>query len=367
MACLWQKQSGIWCITYRENGKQRVRSLRTKSKREALKLQREIESLLTEDRPVEVAVKEKPKTRPRNPTMDEFWEDFLPWAKAHRAANTVEEYENWFTQFREFTGIERLGDASRVDVEEFKAKLRRQGKCKPNGVGLGKVSVNNALKTLKSIWNHARKLELYSGENPFMKVEAFKLPQSLDREYLTGGEIDALLEACDRYAKEKFVRRVEARNVKIAIALMALAGLRKREVCFARWEWVQWDQKVLMVSSHDEFTTKNKRSRTISMHSQLIQIIKSHRKDKGYMLEALRKSNGKAEYRADFKKAFTRVCELAGVKAKPHDLRHSFASRHAVRGRSLHVIARWLGHSTTWITERYAHFQHSYMADVNDM
>ena len=33
MASLWQKGAGIWCVAYRENGKQHVRSLRTRSKR----------------------------------------------------------------------------------------------------------------------------------------------------------------------------------------------------------------------------------------------------------------------------------------------------------------------------------------------
>ncbi len=182
MACLWQNKYDVWCVTYRENGRQRVRSLRTKSKREAVKLQREIESLLDDDEPVEFVVKEQPKEPPKNPTVDEFWAEFLPWAQAHRSPSTVEEYQNWYTQFREFTGIQRLGDATRDNVERFKKKLGRQGKRKPKGVGLDKVSINNALKTLKSIWNHARKQELYSGENPFMKVESFKLPRVVDRD-----------------------------------------------------------------------------------------------------------------------------------------------------------------------------------------
>ncbi|MCL4219308.1 MAG: tyrosine-type recombinase/integrase, partial [Candidatus Hydrogenedentes bacterium] len=68
-------------------------------------------------------------------------------------------------------------------------------------------------------------------------------------------------------------------------------------------------------------------------------------------------SEGKAKYRADLKNSFNRLCELANVDNTPHQLRHSFASRHAVAGTSLHVIAGWLGHSTTWVTQRYAHFQ----------
>ena len=368
MASIHRKsKNGTWYITYREHGRQKHRSLGTRSLRKAQSLKREIEQLIEEAGRAELVVTERPPARRKNPTVSEFWESFLPWAEAHRSPSTVEEYQNWFTQFREFKGIQRLGDATRQDVEQFKARLRRQGKRKPRGVGLDKVSVNNALKTLKSIWNHARKLDLYSGENPFVGVEAFRIAQRIDRGYLDSDEVNKLHEAAVRYADEKYVREAEARNVRIAIALMALAGLRKKEVCFARWEWVRWEERVLVVSSHEEFTTKNKRTRIISMHDELVRILESYRKDDGYILEPLRANEGKSKYRADFKKSFNRVCELAGTTATPHDLRHSFASRHAVRGRSLHVIAGWLGHSTTWVTERYAHCQKQYNADVNDI
>jgi integrase len=149
--------------------------------------------------------------------------------------------------------------------------------------------------------------------------------------------------------------------------MMALAGLRKGEVCFAKWDWIQWNERILVVSNHEEFTTKNKLPRTISMHEDLVRILEPHRQADGYILSDIRSSQRTSRYRADFRKSFNRVCELASIRATPHDLRHSFASRHAVKGRSLHVIAGWLGHSTTWVTERYAHYQHSYDAAVNDM
>jgi hypothetical protein len=130
MACLWQNKYDVWCLTYRENGKQSVRSLRTKSKREAVKLQREVESILDGNEAVDFRVQEQPKEVPKNPTLDGFWKDFLPWAQAHRTPSTVEEYQNWFTQFREFTGIERLGDATRDHLERFKKRLWRVPKCR---------------------------------------------------------------------------------------------------------------------------------------------------------------------------------------------------------------------------------------------
>jgi hypothetical protein len=45
MASLWRQKSGMRCVTYRELGLQRVCSLRTRDRREALKLERAIETV----------------------------------------------------------------------------------------------------------------------------------------------------------------------------------------------------------------------------------------------------------------------------------------------------------------------------------
>ena len=78
MASLWQKKKGgVWCVTYRENGRQRVRSLRTKNKREAIKVQREIESILEEQGTVALQVLDRPLPEQKNPLLEEFWGHFF--------------------------------------------------------------------------------------------------------------------------------------------------------------------------------------------------------------------------------------------------------------------------------------------------
>lgn len=57
-----------------------------------------------------------------------------------------------------------------------------------------------------------------------------------------------------------------------------------------------------------------------------------------------------------FTRAFATAKALAGItrRFRPHDARHTFASRLASKGVSLQVIARALGHASTALTERYA-------------
>ncbi len=368
MATLWRKtKSGVWYITYRVNGKQVARSLRTRSKREAVRLRQEIEALLSERKPVSLRVAEAEDSEARNPRCGEFWESFSAWALVHRLRSVLEGYEVWFHQLVEYTGARRLGDISRRDIESFKAKLLRQGKRKPEGVGLDPVSINGALKTLQAIWGHAIRLGLYTGENPVAGVERLRTPERLDQTYLDKEQVEALLDAALGYGETKYVKRIEARNVYLAIALMAYAGLRRREACYARWEWIDWANRVIKVQNDGGFSTKNRKPRIISMHSRLGEILAAHRQEAGYILESTRAGEEKTAYRADFKKAFQQVCESAGIRTTPHQLRHSFATRHAIAGTSLHVLAGWLGHSTTWVTQRYAHFQTTYNAAADNI
>jgi integrase/recombinase XerC len=367
MASLWQKKSGTWCVTYRESGNQRVRSLRTKDRREALKLKRAIETKLEERGTFSLIVSDKPAEVHKNPPLPEFWSEFRSWATMHRSRRAVEEYTVWFKQFVDFANVDRMADVTPAHIEGFKAAIAKQGKRKAAGVGLSPTSINNSIRTLQSIWNHGIKLGLYTGENPFSQVERLRLPKTLDRDYLDKDRIDALLKAAKEHSDDKFVKSIEAENVYLAIALSALAGLRKKEVCFARWEWIDWKQRIIVVTNDEHFTTKNKRPRIISMCTQLIEILKPFQKAEGYILDPVRGCGHKTHYRLDFRKSFETVCRKAGIEATPHDLRHSFASRHAVAGTSLHVIAGWLGHSTTWITQRYAHFQKTFNAAADNI
>lgn len=300
-----------------------------------------------------------------NPEIREFWDTFQNWAVTHRSRATLQEYSTWFEQITAFTGARFLGDINCRDVEAFKSRLLLQGMKKRSG--LEYASINNALKTLSSIYNHAIKLGLFTGENPVIGVERFKFAERAEQDFLPKILVDKLIETARIYGQEKFVKSNEARNVYLAIALMALAGLRRREVCFALWEWIDWDARLMTVSSHGEFLTKNRRSRVISLSSQLMEILTPYRQEKGYILEEVRASGGKTQYRADFRKGFAQVCKLAGIETTPHQLRHSFASRHAVAGTSLHVLAGWLGHSSTWVTQCYAHFQKTYNEAANNI
>lgn len=59
------------------------------------------------------------------------------------------------------------------------------------------------------------------------------------------------------------------------------------------------------------------------------------------------------------------ACEAAGFEdLRPHDLRHTFASRLVQGGVELHVVGRLLGHSSLQTTVRYSHLAPTQLKDV---
>ncbi len=364
MAHLYQKTpGGCFYIRYRDKDRrQKNRSLSTTSKKEATRLKLEIEKVLDEAGRAEVHI--APRARVVNVPIKEFWDWFKAWAKENRSARTVEEYELWWSQLIDFAQPIRVGDIDVATAERFLTSLLIKGKT---GKPLKKSSINNARKTLHAIWAVAQRKGKYLGDNPFSHIEKYEVPRPEEKGYLEKKDIQALLKASVKYAKEPFVKKAEAENVRIAIALMAEAGLRRAEVCWLRWEDVSLEGRTITVTDREEFRTKSRISRRVPINDTLFGILSELDQNEPYILQTTRPTKERFRYRADFRTAFDRVCKIAQLETTPHQLRHSFISRHANAGTPLHKIAGWVGHSTTWITERYGHHQNEFDPAANNI
>ena len=70
----------------------------------------------------------------------------------------------------------------------------------------------------------------------------------------------------------------------IAVHLGLYAGLRKTEIVNARWEWFDFDRKVLHVQCSDTFQTKSRRNRRIPLHSRLAGALRPFANAAGYLI-----------------------------------------------------------------------------------
>jgi len=363
-ACLI-KRGNVFHAKWRDpDGTQRMRSLKTSKEREARRALREIELVLEEERRVHVVIEDRP--RGKDPTVEEFWEWYASWLKTNRRARTIECLEGWWGQFMALSKVRRLGDVTKDHIQKFIDHKLAQG--------VKKSTVNNGLTRLQTVFNTAIRYGRFEGENPFKSVDKFKIPRDPNDRYLESDEIERLVDAAANYCSNdtKFRKAVDGRNIHLAMGLMAYAGLRKAEVCFAEWRWVDFRKKTLTVQSGEEFQVKDNDYRVIPIADKLLAILKQYRKPSGYILESYKPTERKHRYRCDFRKAFRKCCEDADLLdesgrslARPHMLRHSFAVALAKHGVALAKIAAWLGHSFTSVTEIYARFQTAYDEDIN--
>jgi len=91
-----------------------------------------------------------------------------------------------------------------------------------------------------------------------------------------------------------------------------------------------------------------------------------YRRPSGFVLKPRLAYGPEKRYRWEFSKVFAVLLAEAKVPAwvTPHVLRHTFASLAAQAGISLYKIGTWMGHSSTEVTEIYAHLA-AYDPDIN--
>lgn len=324
------KRGSIWYVKYYRGGKPHYRSLRTPNRDVARQIQHAIDSQLDAGLP---AIREQPQ----DIQVDSFWTAYEEWAKDQKSPNTLYTERIFWRQLVAGTGIRMLGDLFPHDVERWKRERRKK---------VSAQTVNDALRTLKALYNHARKLGLYEGENPFVAVTHYKIPKAPPR-FLSREEIARLLEAARTYSPDAL----------IYCALGLYAGFRRSEIAEARWEWFDFDRRLVTLQGNERFTLKDKDARTLPLSKVLAEILEPYRQKSGYILRPKRKDSN-WRYRVDHRKSFNAVVKAADLSnVTTHTLRHTFGSTLASAGVSIYKIAKWMGHADVSTTQVYAHLQ----------
>lgn len=139
----------------------------------------------------------------------------------------------------------------------------------------------------------------------------------------------------------KAIQAESNEDVKLAIMLMASAGLRVTEARTIRYEDINLENGSGIVMG------KGAKERVIYMPSYITETIKARGKQEGEIFAGWQDR----AFRYAIYAAFARV----GVKCSPHQLRHSFASRAINQGMRLDVLRVILGHTSIATTQRYLH------------
>jgi site-specific recombinase XerD len=212
-------------------------------------------------------------------------------------------------------------------------------------------TTNRVLVLIRYIFNLAKKWGVPGvSNNPAAELKT--APDVCRERFLTTEETHCLLKAIDTD---------ENQTAAQSIKLLLLTGARRNEITQAKWEYVDWQKKTLLVPC-----SKSGRPRLIQLNSAALDLMRSLPREPGNGFIFPSPVTGRPFASVHF--PWTRIRKRAGLTAfRLHDLRHSFASFLVNKGVSIYVVQGLLGHANVRATQRYAHLANETLSDAAEL
>ena len=226
-----------------------------------------------------------------------------------------------------------MNDITKKDIMQLHSNMVQKKKLAP-------ATANKVLIFISHAFNVAMQLEIKGIEvNPASKIKPYLLNNAREK-YLTKEEAARLIEVINQTQQNI--------HLKYIIPMLILTGARRGEVLKAKHEDFNLNQLCWTIP-----TSKSGKKRVLPITPQLLELYKSIPKDDTpYLFASAKSKKPYVTIYVSWNSARTR----AGLKdLRMHDLRHSFASALVNNGRSLYEVQTLLGHSTSKMTQRYAH------------
>ena len=266
-------------------------------------------------------------------TLEEFYNDhYLPYIKKQ-----IKSYETNISVFKNhilpYFGLKNMVEIKKSEIITLHSNMVQKKKLAP-------ATANKVLIFISHAFNVAMQLEIKGIEvNPASKIKPYLLNNARER-YLTKEEAARLIEVINQTQQNI--------HLKYIIPMLILTGARRGEVLKAKHEDFNLNQLCWTIP-----TSKSGKKRVLPITPQLLELYKSIPKDDTpYLFASAKSKKPYVTIYVSWNSARTR----AGLKdLRMHDLRHSFASALVNNGRSLYEVQTLLGHSTSKMTQRYAH------------
>ncbi|MFZ2445734.1 MAG: tyrosine-type recombinase/integrase [Syntrophobacteraceae bacterium] len=276
---------------------------------------------------------------------------FLKWCgqrvrEGNLGPRTLEMYEGRLRHnlIPAFKGRDLL-KITRDMIEDYKSDRMENGQrmvTKKVGDDLKEVpvgpiapaSINRELATLKRLFSVMHKQGRIK-HNPAEHVELLKEDNKRER-CLTQEEIESLLRECKTH------------HLRTAVLIALNTGLRLDGCLSLRWEEIDFTRNIITKR------VKGLKEVRIPLTRQLREELNMHRGIAGLVIPSPKKRGEKICRSANI--GLDTACRRAGIEDFTfHDLRHTFATHFLQKTRDIHTLAQIMGHSTTHMSERYAH------------
>jgi integrase len=226
-----------------------------------------------------------------------------------------------------------------VPVDEINGTMIAELLQQMRDKGYATGTTNRVLILLRYIFNLARKWKVPGvRENPTFGLST--APDVQRERFLTPEETQRLIAS---------INVDENRVAAQAILLLLLTGARRNEITHAKWDYIDWEKRSLLVP-----ISKTGRPRTIALNGQALALLRAITPLPGNPYIFPSSVTGRPSASLHF--PWVRIRERAMLDdVRLHDLRHSYASFLVNNGVSLYVVQGLLGHTQPRTTQRYAH------------
>ena len=212
-----------------------------------------------------------------------------------------------------------------------------------------RATANAVLTLLKAALNLAFREGKVASDDAWRRVQAFRKVQAARVRYLTDEEAGRLVNACGD-------------DLRRLVLAALLTGCRYQELATLRPVDVDLDAGVLNIRA-----TKGGGARSVVLTDEAVEFFRQAATGKATTAILLPRADGAAWGKSHQFPPLRAAYEAAKIApaASFHILRHTHASRLAMKGVPMHVIAAQLGHSSVKVTEQhYAHLSPGYVANT---
>jgi len=313
---------GNWALTYNDarTGQRHRHNLKTHSRREAEKLAPALFEELT---------------RPHDGVIDTLVEAY----RKDKAGRTVNKdvFYIWRRLGRYFGG-RKAHTLTIADSRAYLAMRRREG--------VKDSTIRAELLSLRNVLHWAEKHKLIS-KAPYIELPKASPPRE---RYLTQEEV------------QKLLNHARTVHLKLAIVLMLATAARIKALLELTWDRVDFERNLINLQPFRDDQAGRKGRAIVPINKTLQQALREayHFANTDHVLEwhgrpLTTLSGGLRE-----------TARRAGIKGvSPHVFRHTAAVWMAEAGISMSVIAQYLGHSNTAITEKvYARYSPEYLKEA---
>jgi site-specific recombinase XerD len=274
------------------------------------------------------------------PTLKEFvHERYLPHVKSYKRSWCTDE-----TVLRLHVlpalGAHAVDQLKNEQIADLLRRMREQG--------YASGTTNRVLILIRYIYNLGRKWRVAGmSQNPTLGLST--APDVQRDRFLDAAETQRLIAA---------IQTDENQTAAQAIMLLLLTGGRRNEITQAKWDYINWERRTLLVP-----LSKSGKPRAIALNAQALALLRAIPRLEGNPYIFPSSVTGRPSASLFF--PWDRIRNRAGLKdVRLHDLRHSYASFLVNQGISLYVVQGLLGHAHSRTTQRYAHLAHETLLDA---